>query len=390
MKKDKKIKILHIVYSFNVGGIESLLVDLLNRLDKNKFEVSLIVLDKDKTHLTDQLTDVDIHLLPFKHSNFRSFKSLYFSAKNLSELITRLEPEIVHYHLDPIDFFLTTVATSLTPTRVIQVRTIHTTSIVLNRKKGLKNRIKMTLDRLGMAISKPHLISISKTVYNNNLKHYSSLSSSNTLIYNGIDLNKFNLDVRNKQKQRLRNKFDRLSVVYAARFSAGKNHKFLIDVWSDVIKEVPEVVLYLAGEGDLIDECKTKVELLKLNDNIKFLGSVLNVPELLGSADLAVFPSSFEGFSIVLLEKLAMGLSVIASDIEPFKEVIENGKDGYLISLSNQRQYVDTIISLLKSPTNRDLISINARIKAERFSIEKTVVEHESFYLEIVNDKIAY
>lgn len=83
-----------------------------------------------------------------------------------------------------------------------------------------------------------------------------------------------------------------------------------------------------------------------MEENIKFLGSISNVSELLAISDLAVFPSSFEGFSLVMLEKFAMSLPIVAN-IDAFKEIGEDETNCFLVSLEDRDLYKKRIIGAL-------------------------------------------
>lgn len=124
-----------------------------------------------------------------------------------------------------------------------------------------------------------------------------------------------------------------------------------------------------------------EVENQNLQDSIKFLGSISNVSELLAISDLAVFPSSFEGFSLVMLEKFAMSLPIVASNIDAFKEIGEDETNCFLVSLKDRDLYKKRIIELCKDEQLRKQIGANARLRAMEFDIKKCITSHEKYYL---------
>ena len=123
-----------------------------------------------------------------------------------------------------------------------------------------------------------------------------------------------------------------------------------------------------------------------LKDSIIFLGSISNVAELLSISDLAVFPSSFEGFSLVFLEKFAMSVPVVASDIEAFKEIGNDGENCFLVSLQDKDLYEKRLIELCKYEGLRKKMGNSARQRAMEFDIYKCIDSYEKYYKKSLND----
>jgi len=102
-------------------------------------------------------------------------------------------------------------------------------------------------------------------------------------------------------------------VAHVGRFDAVKNHSFLLDVFRDIVNIYDNCVLLLAGIGPTMDEIKLKAKNYGINDKVRFVGSISNVPDLLTVADVFVFPSLYEGLGISLIEAQAAGLPCYAS-----------------------------------------------------------------------------
>lgn len=379
---ENKIKIVHVVYSFEVGGVESLLVDLLNRIDSKVFEVHLVVLTNDSVRMVELLRGVKVHVLNFKGDDLKGV--LFFSRLilTLSRLFFKINPNIVHNHLSSFNLLLVTSSMVLSGVKAVHIRTIHTSGGFYSDDRSYKDGFRLFLDRLAMRLYNPYVISISNAVHENSVRYFKGLMKGIRLIYNGIDLDRFDKTVCVKDKERYGFAVDSLVITYVSRMEDGKNHDFLIDIFSEILRMYPKAILCFAGDGALKEYLMNKVAVANLSDSIIFLGSVSKVEHLLSSSDLAVFPSVFEGFSIVMIEKLAMGLPVVASDIEPFREIATDGHNAFLVSLDDRQRFLNSIILLLKKPELRDRIGRNARIAAEFFSIEKVVKEYEVYYIE--------
>lgn len=135
------------------------------------------------------------------------------------------------------------------------------------------------------------------------------------VINNGIFPQRFRYD----EKQRIdkRNKLglkNKLVIGHIGRFNIQKNHRFLIDIFADIRKQRDDAVLILIGTGELQDEIKCKVRALGLDDSVYFLGVRTDVNELFHAMDLFLFPSLYEGLSVVAIEAQAAGIQLLAAD----------------------------------------------------------------------------
>jgi len=121
---------------------------------------------------------------------------------------------------------------------------------------------------------------------------------------------------------------------------------------------------------------------LKLGEDISLLGNVADdsMVELYGAGDVFVFPSVKEGWGLVVLEAMASGLPVIASDIEPLIEYLRDGENSMLVSPLNYEKLVEQIIRVLLDAELRDRLIMNGRKTAEAYSWGNTALRHVEFY----------
>ena len=262
----------------------------------------------------------------------------------------------------------------------LHFRTVHTAGLFYENQKTLLNKFRLLIEKIATKINQTYLIGISNVVHKNNIKYFKPYAQDMKLIYNGIDLNKFNKENYNSTKNDFGIKNEDIVVSYVARLDNGKNHLFLIDIWKNIKTQIPNAKLCFAGDGILKEQLQKEVKNNCLEESIIFLGSILNVSELLAISDLAVFPSSFEGFSLVMLEKFAMSLPVVASNIEAFKEIGKDGENCFLVSLEDKELYRKRIIELCENKQLRKQIGANARFRAIEFDIKKCIVSHEEYY----------
>lgn len=140
-----------------------------------------------------------------------------------------------------------------------------------------------------------------------------------TVINNAIDLDEFTYSesAREKIRNELNIASDQFVVGHVGRFLPVKNHKFIIEVFEEILKINPTAVLVLVGEGELFEQIKSIVKNENLDASVRMLGARKDVNEILSAFDYFVFPSMYEGMPLTLIEAQTNGLSVLASENIP-------------------------------------------------------------------------
>ena len=384
-----KIKIIQVLYSFEVGGIETLILELSKKLDKDKYEFHIVTLTNDNLRMTRFLSkEVVVHALPITANELKTFSGLYKGFLGLCDVFKEVEPNIIHTHLASLPLLFISTAIKFSSVNSVHIRTVHTAGMFYENQDGFKNKVKLLAEKIAMRLVKTNIISVSNLVLRNNIRNFKNIASEIKLITNGIDLNKFD---KEKYVDVVKETFgiddSSLVVSYVARLSDEKNHIFLIDIWIDIIKEIPNAILVFAGNGELEESLKLKVERLGLKKNIIFLGSINNGPELLSITDVGVFVSSYEGFGLVLIENFAMKIPVVASDIESFKDIVIQNENAFLISLKNKEEYIKIIIELCRDSALRNRIAGNAYNEAQKYSIDTMIEKYANYYSELLQKK---
>ena len=200
----------------------------------------------------------------------------------------------------------------------------------------------------------------------------------------GIDISKFSL----KKNKSIRSQWgcsDKDVIgVYVARFDYGKNQDKLVKIWRS-LGDLKSVKLWLIGDGPTYPNVTNMISQMGLSKNVICFGQSNDVPLILSNADFALFPSSFEGFSIALIEKCASGLPVIASDIPPFKEIINSGGEGFLVNLNDEKGWLEAIKYLATDVSVRTKMGEMAVLRAKNFSISITGEQYFDLYSRILN-----
>ncbi|MBO5359340.1 MAG: glycosyltransferase family 1 protein [Clostridia bacterium] len=135
------------------------------------------------------------------------------------------------------------------------------------------------------------------------------------LLHNGIDTGVYRYSDKTREEMRREFGFtDEYVIAHVGRFSAAKNHTFLLDVFEEILKIKPNSVLMLVGKGELSDEIKQKAKDKNILNKIRFLGLRSDVPKVLCAADVFVFPSFYEGMPNTVIEAQSLSLHCVISD----------------------------------------------------------------------------
>jgi glycosyltransferase involved in cell wall biosynthesis len=151
-----------------------------------------------------------------------------------------------------------------------------------------------------------------------------------------------------------------------------------------LLVEFPRTRLIIVGEGSERVRLQELVTSLGLDKHVTLAGFRTDVPELLQRMDVYVQPSLHESFGIVLLEAMAAGLPVVASEVEGIPEIVADGETGYLVPVGDSEALANAVRSLLRdTELRRKMGETGRRRVAKEFDIKKTVRSYEQLYEEL-------
>jgi len=225
----------------------------------------------------------------------------------------------------------------------------------------------------------------------------SEYSLNPTVINNGVDLEKFRIEVGADIKEKAKESFsvkERKVILSIGGIEPRKNTLTTLRAFSIAkshFEKKGERLTWLIGGGETLfdyrayrDEFFSEVKRsgCELGEDIVVLGNVPDdsIPRLYNAADAFVFPSVKEGWGLVVLEAMASGLLVIASNIEPLTEYLRDGENSVLVSPMDYEALAQGIIELTENAELRDKLITNGRKTAEAYSWKNTARKHEEFY----------
>lgn len=136
-----------------------------------------------------------------------------------------------------------------------------------------------------------------------------------TVLKNATNTDKYKFN--REERERIRKQYHlegKIAVGHVAHFTLHKNHPFLIDAFADVVKRNPNFMLFLIGDGKFKDDMVSKVKELRIDENVVFVGTTLEIPAYLSAMDMMVLPSLWEGLPNVVIEWQVSGLPTLVAD----------------------------------------------------------------------------
>jgi glycosyltransferase involved in cell wall biosynthesis len=202
-------------------------------------------------------------------------------------------------------------------------------------------------------------------------------------VYNGIDVEEFSGRVREADPSEPRREHDvddGVVFLTIGRYAEEKNQLALIDAMSDVVESLPDARLFVVGHGPLEDDLRRAVTDRGLDENVVITGRVPSVEEYYALADVFVLPSLTEGLSVVLLEAMASGLPIIATDAPGTAEAVVDGETGYVVPLEDRAALVRAMERLGAADRRERFGESGFERVRDTFSIRRTVDSYLDIY----------
>jgi glycosyltransferase involved in cell wall biosynthesis len=179
-------------------------------------------------------------------------------------------------------------------------------------------------------------------------------------------------------------------VLYVGRLSEEKRPALLVRAFPRVLERVPEARLVLAGPGPLEGELKSLVAELGLEERVALLGARSDVPELHRRARVYALPSASEGSPNALLEALAAGTPVVATDIPGVREIARPEREALLVPRDDPEALARAVVRLLEDPALAARLSAAGRERvAQEFDLERVADRYSELFHNLTNERIA-
>lgn len=222
------------------------------------------------------------------------------------------------------------------------------------------------------------IIANSQRVKDDIIKHYGVPSSKIEVVYNGIDIDQYSLNSKEKCRQEIRKEYgideNNLLLLFVGSGFERKGLGYLLTALSLSNDDSEKIRLLVVGKGN-IKKYKNVARKLNIEEKIRFSGPKKETAAFYLASDLFILPSIYEPFSNSCLEAMASGLPVITSAVNGASEIIKESESGYVLMDPTDETELKEKISLLLDPEKRKQFGSKSRMIAESFTIQKNVKE---------------
>ncbi len=354
--------IILLINRFAFGGAEQLVVDTVNELHARGIDVRVVTVRKEGAHSMIG----DLHIPPERIISvpFRSLFDISAYAA-LIRLVRRTQPSTIMMHL----WF----ANSVGRIAILCMRVLGRFPTIITFEENVYDAVKSKrqyfLDRLLQGVSDT-IVAVSPSVKDSLQKHGINQKRVVVLL-NAIDTKQ--LSPVPGEREVMRESLGIPSDEFVYLFIGRLIHQKGADIMLRAFAEIQGARLLIIGDGVDRAGLEALAADLGITAHVSFLGARRDLRHLFAASDCFVMPSRWEGFSIVLLQALAGGLPVVATDYGSVRDVIREGQSGIIVPVDDVTALADAFSRVRAEPELRERICLGAKEDIQRFSIEPHV-----------------
>jgi len=324
-----------VVPCFGFGGLEQVIINMVKQLDRSKYNLSLCSLWTPVPEMFEKIKALELPCFILDKGEGFNY-SLVFK---LSRLFRKEKIHLVNSHDVGATLFAAPAARLARIRKVIHVD--H--SQIKNKKKFLfiyswilKNQVTFS-------------ITVSKDLEELLISAFGVDDERVMTIPNGIDVESFS---ENQDISYLLDEFelgkDEKVIGSIGRLTEVKGMKYLLEAFKKVLVRVPESRLFIVGEGELRGDLEELAETLQIRGKVVFTGIREDIPALLNLFDLFALPSLWEGQPLTIIEAMAAGKPVVATDVGGSSEILNSGEYGILVPPADSDALARSILKMLE------------------------------------------
>lgn len=361
------MKIVYLVTSLSMGGAELQVIRIASKMAKSKSNSVIYVsmIPHTSEQLVKKLSKYNIRYFSLNMVRGKASIKAYIKFINF---IKEEQPDVIHSHMVHANLLLRLASPFIRcPMRI---NTVHGEEEYLG-KRSLAYKV---TDRFVN-----YTVFCSNTLLQRALDKKIVTLSRALMIYNGIDINAYNInsDLRKRYRDKYGIRDDCFVWMTVGRLERVKNYTFLLEEFHKVCNESKKIILIFIGDGSERGELEKLAKMKGIEKQVIFLGLQQNVDELLNMADAFVLSSIHEGMPLSLQEAASMRLPLIATNVGGCNEIIQEGVNGFLCESNVDGTIANAMLKLMKF-SKEEL----AQMKSE----SRNIVE-EKFRMDIVMKK---
>ena len=364
----RRLRLMQVTHDLSIGGLQQVIVNICKTINRVKFDISVLCL-RSLGEFVPEVEKMGIKVFCLSQKTGID----YFSFIKVAKILRRERIDVIHTH-NTQPFIDGTIGALLSGVKTI----IHT-----DHARDFPDKCRYMFAEYVMSKFAYRVVGVSEHTSADLIK-YEKISPAKVItIFNGIYGPKYDIVIdRNKKKQELGIKNKGPIIGIGVRLTEQKGITYLFKAMPEVIKIFPDITLVIAGEGELKEELQREAIQLGIDDHVLFLGARLDIPELLKLFNIYVLPSLWEGMPMVILEAMAAGCPIVATNVGGVSKVILDKQNGLLVSPRNPEQLAAAVILLLADEQPRKKYTQKGLQKfMEKFSAEIMTKQYERLYL---------
>jgi glycosyltransferase involved in cell wall biosynthesis len=394
---NRKLNVMQVIGDLNIGGAQEVVRTLVEYLASDSCQPVVCTFKDGPLRQDIEHLGVKVELLPGRRYSVVALPLFIVDMirilKSLAVLVEKHNIDIVQTHLLRSLDFLVLLLLYTTNLRVV-LWTFHNASFELTADKLPRYRWLLTpkkyshrfLYRLASRLSSG-FIAVSDKVEKAMVQTIGPIQDKITVICNGVDVKRYPEPVdKVRVRSQLKLKANARLVSVVATLKEQKGHRYLMEAMTSIVPRYPDLHILFIGDGELREELQAQVQRLNLDDHVHFLGNRSDVPELLAASDLFVLPSLWEGLPMALLEAMATGLPIVATEVSGTVQAMVPNETGILVPPGDAQRLVKAIEQVLSDPARAQEMGAAARRRVEaEFSAQEQADEHLALYHRLLN-----
>jgi len=372
--------VLHLIDALNFGGAQQLLVLLAQWTPQPAFKTIVCVLQPDES-VRQQIASKGAKVICLNRprpSILCPHRLIAYIINNIRDIIglcKRERVDIIQCHLSDAEFIGVLAGRLYGAERIIS--TVHYPDLLPRQGSAdIRNFLRRMATRMIYRWA-DYIVAVSEDVAKKLREVFGLKEEKIRVIVNRIDVESLRTTPASETvRASLGLDAEHRIITTVARLMPPKGHSYLLDAMAGLTAVFHNIRLLLVGDGDLRQELEKQCENRGLTEHVCFLGSREDVPDILALSELFILPSLWEGTSLALLEAMAAGKPIVATDIPGNRTVLEHRQNCLLVQPGNARALEEAVAFMLNNPDAAHAFGEKAYgVALSRFDIRRTVAE---------------
>lgn len=374
----------------NRGGMDTFL-NQMRMLGKENYEIIICLYKRDSYVNYKKNTIFLSETYPLDRSF--SFLKCWYLIKNIYrtyQIVNKEKPNII-ISFSSYSYIILSIVKLLSLNQISLVSIFNNNIYeIISRRPGFLYKQLLFLTIILFSNFPDRFVFTSRALAKNMSKRLNMNKNKIIIIPHSVDLkkthllSKYSLEGKENKSLIAKNLFNIFST---GRLEEQKDYHTLLRAFSIIAKKNKSAHLFIIGDGEQKEELKRLARELQIEKKVLFLGWKTNIYKYLKHADLFIFSSFYEGFGMVIVEAMALGIPVVATD-SPFgpSEILENGKYGFIVPVADEKKMAQAALRLVNKKKLRNKYSKLSQKRAKDYDVREMLKKYELLYQKVLHN----